>query len=260
MDYKLYHGDCLEVLLTLPAQSVDAIIADPPYGTTACSWDSVIPFAPMWECIKHVIKPRGAVVLFGSQPFTSALVMSNPKWYRSTWIWRKPMGTNYLNANREPLKNHEDIIVFSEGYGTYNPQMRRCGKAYVTTSGDVGDFIQDKSVGGYMTINNGLRFPLTVIDHNQEKGLHGTQKPVSLMRYLIETYTNPSETVLDFTMGSGSTGSAALECGRKFIGIELDDHYFDVASERIETTWRRMQGMPRLAKDTHDDLPLFATE
>lgn len=213
----------------------------------------------MWDNIKRLIKPRGAVVLFGSQPFTSALVMSNPKWYRSTWIWRKPMGTNYLNANREPLKNHEDIIVFSQGYGTYNPQMRAGGKPYITTSGDVGDFIQDKTVGGYITVNSGLRYPLTVIDFNQQKGLHGTQKPTELMAYLIHTYTQPGDTVLDFTMGSGSTGVACMETGRNFIGIELDSNYFAIAQDRIETAYRKAQGLPRQGKPTDTaDLPLFA--
>jgi DNA modification methylase len=256
--YQLYPGDCLEVMKGLEPQSIDAIICDPPYGTTACAWDSVIPFAPMWECIKRVIKPKGTVVLFGNQPYTSALVMSNPDWYRSTWIWRKPMGTNYLNANREPLKNHEDITVFSQGYGTYNPQMRSGGKAYITTRGNVGDFIQDKAVGGYITINGGERYPLTVVNFNQQKGLHGTQKPVDLMSYLVKTYTNPCETVLDFTCGSGSTGVACAETGRRFVGIELDPHYFAVASERIEAAYRKAQGLPRLGKASDlEGLPLF---
>ena len=232
-EYRLHHGDCLEILPTLPAQSVDAIIADPPYGTTACKWDSVIPLAPMWAELKRVIKPRGAIVLFAAQPFTSALVMSNAEWYRHTWIWRKPMGTNYLNANRDPLKVHEDIVTFSDGYATYVPQMRR-GIPYRATSGSVGDFVRDKTVGGWQTINSGLRYPISVLEYNQVKDAeHPTQKPVDLLRYLIRTYTNEGDTVLDFTMGSGSTGVAAMKEGRRFVGIELDAGYFDIAKRRI---------------------------
>lgn len=233
MTYTLYQGDCLEVLPTLAAQSVDAVICDPPYGTTACAWDSVIPLAPMWEQLKRVIKPRGAIVLFAAQPFTSALVMSNAAWFRHTWVWRKPMGTNYLNANRDPMKNHEDVIVFANGYTTYNPQKRK-SVAYRATSGSVGDFIRDKTVGGWVTENSGERFPLSVIDFDQaQNSLHPTQKPLDLMRYLVRTYTNPGDTVLDFTMGSGSTGVAAIMEGRNFIGIELDARYYRIAERRI---------------------------
>ena len=231
--YTLHHGDCLDILPTLPAQSVDAVIADPPYGTTACKWDSVIPLEPMWAELKRVIKPKGAIVLFAAQPFTSALVMSNAGWFRHSWVWRKPMGTNYLNANRDPLKNHEDVIVFSDGYTNYNPQKRR-GIAYRATSGTVGDFVRDKTVGGWMTNSDGWRYPLSVIDFNQvREPEHPTQKPTALLTYLIRTYTNEGETVLDFTMGSGTTGVAAMMENRNFIGIELDAGYFDIAKRRI---------------------------
>ena len=169
------------------------------------------------------------------------------------------MGTNYLNANREPLKNHEDIVVFSQGYGTYNPQKRMGSKSYIATSGNVGDFIHDKTVGGYVTINDGLRYPLTVIDFNQETGLHGTQKPTALMSYLIQTYTNSGETVLDFTFGSCSTGVACLETGRNFIGIEKDPEYFRVGTERMEKAYRRVAGMARKGKQSdYADMPMFA--
>jgi len=212
----------------------------------------------MWECIKHVIKQRGAVVLFGSQPFTSALVMSNPEWYRSTWIWKKTTTPNFLNANREPLKSHEDIIVFSQGYGIYNPQMRP-GKAYTMVNGRVSDIIQDKSIGGYLTVNSGSRYPITVVDFSQQMGLHPTQKPVDLLAYLVQTYTNPGDTVLDFTCGSGSTGVACAETGRNFVAIELDETYFKIASDRIESAYRKAQGLPKLGKATDTaDLPLFA--
>lgn len=243
MNYTLHQGDCLEILPTLG--KVDAVITDPPYGTTACAWDSVIPFAPMWEGVRHVLKPRGAAVFFASQPFTSALVMSNPGWYRHQWVWRKPMGTNYLNANRDPLKNHEDVVVFADGYPTYRPQ-RRNGKPYRATRGAVGDFIRDKTVSGWNTISHGGRFPVSVIDFDQaQRNDHPTQKPVDLLRYLVRTYTNPGETVLDFTMGSGTTGVACILEGRNFIGIELDEGYFKIAERRIADA----AAQPRLIVD-----------
>lgn len=258
MNYEIHAGNCLDILPTLPAQSVDAIIADPPYGTTACSWDSVIPFAPMWECIKHVIKPRGAVALFGQQPFTSALVMSNPQWYRYGWVWRKNRITGHANANKMPMKNTEDISVFYQMLPTYNPQgLTRCEIDQRRKTKEYAGLTNRKMQGGIQTLTG---YPKTIIEEISAEfdTIHPTQKPTGLMSYLIRTYTNPGETVLDFTMGSGSTGVAALECGRKFIGIELDEHYYQVASERIEATYRRMQGLPRKANDTHDDLPLFA--
>jgi len=245
LTYTVHHGDCLEVLPKLAANSVDAVIADPPYGTTACKWDSVIPLAPMWAELKRVIKPHGAIVMFAAQPFTSALVMSNAEWFRHSWVWSKPMGTNYLNANRDPLKSHEDIITFADGYPTYNPQKRK-GTAYRATSGAVGDFIRDKSVGGWVTISSD-RYPLSVIHFNQvQDNEHPTQKPVDLLRYLVRTYTNPGETVLDFTMGSGTTGVACVMEERKFIGIELDVAYYQIAQRRIAEA----AAQPRLILDT----------
>ena len=232
--YQLYHGDCCDILPTLEAGSVDAVITDPPYGTTACKWDSVIPFAAMWAGIKHVVKSRAAVVLFGSQPFTSALVMSNPKWFRVEWIWEKAMGTNYLNANRDPMKIHENVIVFCDGYPTYNPQKTK-GKPYRATRGAAGDFIRDKTVGGYLTKNDGLRYPTTIQKFNKDNDLiHPTQKPVALLEYIIKTYTNPGDIVLDFAMGSGTTGVAAMRTGRRFIGIEMGADYYRIAEQRIK--------------------------
>jgi len=232
MSVQLYHGDCLDILPTLEAGSVDAIIADLPYGTTACKWDTVIPFAPLWEQYKRLIKPRGDVVLFGSQPFTSALVMSNVGWFRYEWIWEKPQGTGYLNANRNPMKAHENVVVFYERLGTYNPQKTK-GKPYRATRGAAGGVVRDKTVGGYVTINNGERYPKTELRFNDEKGHHPTQKPVALLEYLIRTYTDEGETVLDNTMGSGTTGVACVQTGRNFIGIELDAGYFEIAQRRI---------------------------
>jgi site-specific DNA-methyltransferase (adenine-specific) len=232
----IYCGETLEVMTYLyeALQLIfDAIMADLPYGTTACSWDTVVPFEPLWENYKRLIKDNGAVVLFGSQPFTSKLVISNIDWFRVEWIWEKPMGTNYLNANRDPMKNHENIIIFSDGYPTYNPQMRN-GKPYAATRGSVGGFIRDKKVGGYLTANNGERYPLTVNKYNLPSNkLHPTQKPVDLLQYLIRTYTNPDEIILDNTMGSGTTLVAAQREGRKAVGIELDETYCAIAVERL---------------------------
>jgi site-specific DNA-methyltransferase (adenine-specific) len=228
----IYCGDCLEVMPGLEPP-VDAIIADWPYGTTACSWDSIIPLEPLWVECKRLVKSNGAVVLFGSQPFTSKLVMSNLEWFRVEWIWEKPMGTNYLNANRDPMKNHENILVFSNGYPVFNPQMRE-GKPYAATSGSVGGFIRDKSVGGYLTVNGGQRYPLTVNKFNQsDTKYHNTQKPVSLLQYLIRTYTNPGDLILDNTFGSGTTLVAAQNEGRRAIGIEINQEFCDIAIERL---------------------------
>jgi site-specific DNA-methyltransferase (adenine-specific) len=235
--YQLIQGDCLEWMDVIPAGSVDAIIADLPYQTTSCAWDVMIPFAPLWAHFKRVLKERGAVVLFGGQPFTSALVMSNPGWFRVEWIWKKPMGTNYLNANRDPMKAHENILVFCDGYPTYNPQKIE-GKGYRAIRGAVGDFIRDKSVGGWVTSNDGERYPLTVQEFNQVfQPVHPTQKPLPLLEYLVKTYTNPGDTVLDCTMGSGTTGAACGRLGRRFIGIEKDEAYFEIAVNRIKNAY-----------------------
>jgi len=231
-DVRLFRGDWLDGVRMLEAQSVDAILTDLPYGTTACSWDTVIPFAPMWEQVKRLLRPRGAFVTTASQPFTSALVMSNPGWFRCEWIWRKPQGTGYLNANRQPMKNHENVIVFAAGAHVYNPQFR-LDKPYRATSGAVGGFVRDKTVGGYQTVNDGIRFPLSVMDADSETGDHPTQKPVALYEYLVRTYTNAGDTVLDFVMGSGTTGVACVRTGRRFIGYEISEQYFSIAERRI---------------------------
>ena len=235
--YTLYHGDCLDILPTLEAGSIDAVIADTPYGTTACAWDSVIPFAPMWAGIKHVIKPRAAVVLFGSQPFTSALVMSNLDWFKYDFSWDKKVKTGHLNAKLAPLRQHEDLLVFSPlplGKFTYNPQKK---KDKFRQKGGPG------KNGGAYGAHNVLRVwndelnPSSVLEISkgtQVSKVHPTQKPVALMEYLICTYTNEGDTVLDFTMGSGTTGVAAMKTGRRFIGIELDPDYFQIAETRIK--------------------------
>lgn len=239
MQSKLYKGDCLEVMKQIPDGSVDAVITDPPYGTTQCKWDSVIDFGLMWEQLNRVIKPNGAVVLFGSEPFSSALRMSNIKNYRYDLIWNKIRAAGFLNANRMPLKQHENISLFYKKQPTYNPQ-KYIDKPYDKTKYN-GRHMKENVLGSYVSKiskNNGERFPKSILKFSQnwsrQQQIHPTQKPVPLMEYLIKTYTNENETVLDFTMGSGSTGVACVNTNRNFIGIEMDDNYFNIASERIE--------------------------
>jgi site-specific DNA-methyltransferase (adenine-specific) len=219
--------------------SVDAVIADPPYGTTACKWDSVIPLEPMWEQLKRVIKPNGAIVLFGSQPFTSVLVMSNLKWFKYCWVWEKTLGTNPMLVKKQPFRKHEDITVFYKKQPTYNPQMTS-GAAYKDKQRESGlDAINGGVRGIKKEINNtGTRYPSSVqkFSNGNNGNCHPTQKPVALMEYLIRTYTNEGETVLDFTMGSGTTGVACVKTKRDFIGIELDEGYFKIAEQRIMET------------------------
>lgn len=228
----LYLGDCLDIMPTLPAQSVDAIIADIPYGTTACKWDTVIPFEPMWRELKRIIKPRGAIVLFGSQPFTSALVMSNPAWFRYEWVWDKRSPVGHLNAERRPLGQHENILVFGGRDVRYRPQMQH-GSVHLRGAG-VRSTKGAYGTHGDTSYASNERYPTSILQVPRPIGtFHPTQKPVALMAYLVKTYTDPGDTVLDFTMGSGSTGVACVETGREFIGIEQDRGYFDIATERI---------------------------
>ena len=238
-NYKLYNGDCLEVMNELIKQGikVDMILTDLPYGITKCKWDSVIPLEPMWKKVNELIKPNGAICLFGSEPFSSVLRMSNIKKYRYDLKWQKDQGTDFMLAKKKPLKDYEDIMLFYKKQPTYNPQMREGFKPW--TKKDTGNNIlkhldkrlvqqQKESVGN-------KRYPISIIKFNREKtGFHPTQKPVALLEYLIKTYTNEGELVLDFTMGSGSTGVACLNTNRKFIGIELDEKYFNIAIKRLK--------------------------
>ena len=240
----LLWGDCLDMMATIPDGSVDAIICDLPYGTTACKWDSVIPFEPLWAHYKRVVKPNGAIVLFGSQPFTSALVMSNVKMFKYDWVWRKPKGTGHLNAKKMPMRDKEDIVVFYSGQATYNPQFTE-GLPYKNKAGSdhAAKTSMTDSYGAYTNFrndNDGKRYPKQVLDFGVvERGtLHPTQKPVALLEYLIRTYTNEGETVLDNTMGSGTAGVACVNTGRNFIGIEKDAGYFDIACRRIKGNLR----------------------
>lgn len=235
----LMKGDCLERMKEIPSGSVDMILADPPYGTTACKWDSIIPLEPMWEQLKRVIKHNGAIVMTASQPFTSVLVCSNIKMFKYDWTWRKPKGTGHLNAKRQPMRDKEDVVVFCSGQTIYNPQMTS-GAPYKDKAGknhDARTSMTD-SYGAYTNFrndNDGKRYPKQVLEFGvvERNTVHPTQKPVTLMEYMIKTYTDEDETVLDFTMGSGTTGVACANTGRKFIGIEMDDKYFDVAKNRI---------------------------
>ena len=245
MMMDLRKGDCLEVMKGIETGSIDAIITDPPYGTTACKWDSVIDFDLMWEQLNRIIKPNGAIVLFGSEPFSSALRMSNIKNYKYDWIWDKKRCTGFLNAKKQPLRNNETISVFYKKQPTYNPQPYK-----KNTTGNMGKSKehQTDNYGKYHQFHNDnsneFGYPRTLITQipvinnlsKDKSGLHPTQKPVALMEYLIKTYTNENETVLDFTMGSGSTGVACKNTNRNFIGIEQDEKYFEVATERIKET------------------------
>ena len=231
---KIYNEDCLNALAKIPDNSIDCIITDPPYGTTACKWDIVIPFDLMWEQLKRIIKPNGAIVLFGSEPFSSMLRVSNLKMYKYDWVWEKEQGVNPLLSKKQPLNNIEYIHAFYSKQACYYPQFSK-GNPYSITR-DKKERVCEVNGHNFKqttTKNNGTRYPKRVLKFNRQTGLHPTQKPVALLEYLIKTYTNEGETVLDFTMGSGSTMIACLNTNRKGIGIELDKHYFDIAKKRI---------------------------
>lgn len=238
MDLML--GDCLKCMSEIPDSSVDLVLTDPPYGTTACKWDSVIPFAPMWDQVRRVLKPNGAAVFTASQPFTSALVMSNLRGFHQMLVWSKNKPSGHLNAKKRHMVAHEDIAVFAERPPTYNPQKWQSRPASRATKKKPTDVYGSQVATNYEGGNTD-RYPLSVLsfpvvnnDGSGDGRFHPTQKPVALMEYLIRTYTNEGEVVLDFTMGSGTTGVAAMNTGRRFIGIELDEDYFDVACGRIE--------------------------
>ena len=236
-------GDCLERMKEIPDGSVDMVLADPPYGTTRCKWDSIIPLEPMWEQLKRIIKPNGAIVLTAAQPFTSILGVSNVRHLKYSWQWVKSRPTGHLNAKKMPLKNLEDILVFYAKQPTYNPQgIERCD---VMRHNRKGHSLIGKSTDPISVVTGGIEFkpykqtltnyPRQLIEISSEGGtVHPTQKPVALMEYLIKTYTNEGDTVLDFTMGSGTTGVAAKNINRHFIGIELDEGYFEIAKKRID--------------------------
>ena len=241
----LRKGDCLELMKDIPNGSIDMILADLPYGTTKCKWDTIIPFEPLWEQYKRIIKDNGAIVLTARQPFTSMLITSNKKMFRQTWVWDKVIGVNFMNAKKMHTQGFEDICVFYRKLPTYNPQMEE-GVPF-KDSRKTKHRTKTEALGSrakYTPQNNiGTRYPRGIIRFSarNNKPLHPTQKPVALFEYLIKTYTNEGETVLDNTMGSGTTGVACVNTNRSFIGMELDDKYFEIAERRITDAVREKQ-------------------
>lgn len=235
-DFELWNGDCLQLMDNIPDKSIDMILCDLPYGTTQCKWDEIIPFEPLWEQYNRVIKDNGAIVLFATEPFGSKLRMSNIKNYKYDWIWDKVKGTGFLNAKRQPMRNHELVCVFYKKQCLYNPQMthgHKLKKSY--RSKDLQTDVYGEMKNDY-TYESTDRYPRSIqvfSTDTQNSSLHPTQKPVALCEYLIKTYTNDGELVLDNCMGSGSIGVAAKNLHRRFIGIEQDKIYFDIAVQRI---------------------------
>ena len=242
---QIFCGDCLELMKDIPDGSIDMILCDLPYGTTACKWDTVIPFEPLWEQYNRIIKNNGAIVLFGSEPFSSKLRMSNLKNYKYDWYWHKSKSGNFMNANKQPHKKVECISVFYKKQCTYNPQktnnpkgiekrMLKKNKSYQKAFGVKGVASREKITQAGKNYEADKLLPTCLLYYqNDNKPTHPTQKPVALLEYLIKTYTNEGETVLDNCMGSGSTGVACVNTGRKFIGMELEPEYFAIAEQRV---------------------------
>tara|TARA_B100000965_G_C19580380_1_gene753256 strand:- start:129 stop:860 length:732 start_codon:yes stop_codon:yes gene_type:complete len=230
----LHLGDCLEILPTLSDDSVDMLLVDLPYGTTACKWDSIIPLDKLWEQYNRICKKNAAMIFTASQPFSTTLAASNIEDFKYEWIWEKPQGTNPMNAKVMPLKSHENILVFYRKKPTYNPQMWKSTpySGFISETKKIGE-VYGKQQSKHRDNPEGTRYPKTILKYKQEKGYHPTQKPVGLMAYLIKTYSNKGETILDNTMGSGTTGVACMNTGRNFIGIESDKKYFKIAKKRI---------------------------
>jgi len=242
---KIYHGDCLEIMKDIDSKSIDMILCDLPYGTTDCKWDNIIPFDILWGFYNRIIKDNGAIVLTAQQPFTSKLVMSNLKMFRYEWIWEKTIGTNFALCKKQPLKKHENILVFYKKQPTYNP-IFEAGKAYVDKRQNkirsIGTWGDKKVMEKKNIINEGTRYPSSIqkVSNGNNKGVHPTQKPVTLFEYLILTYTNAGDLILDNCIGSGTTAIASLNTGRKFLGIEADKRYYDIAVNRVKeirTNW-----------------------
>lgn len=235
MNYTLWNEECLSAMKRIPDGSVDMVMCDLPYGTTQNKWDSVIDLPSLWANYRRVCKPNAAIVLTAAQPFTSVLVVSNLKGFKYDWVWQKEAGTGLLNAKKQPLRDHESVLVFYDNQCTYNAQFTE-GKPYVCKKG--GETDNYNKSGTVVTVNEGTRCPKTVQRFQRDKDKdHPTQKPVALMEYLIKTYTNEGELVLDNTMGSGTTGVACGNLGRRFIGIEQDEKYFAIAQARISAAY-----------------------
>ena len=238
---QVFLGDCLELYKNIEPKSIDLILTDLPYGTTACKWDTIIPFDKLWEMVNYLLKPNGAFITTASQPFTSALVMSNPKMFKYEWIWEKHKGTNIYGVKREPLKIHESCLIFSKDKFIYNPQMTK-GEPYKKRGShnvgkDGGLIIANKKIGYAKDFDSSKRYPTSIqffANHNQkENSFHPTQKPIALFEYLLKTYSNEGMTIFDPCMGSGTTGVACKNLKRNFIGIEKDENYFKIAEQRI---------------------------
>lgn len=254
MNYQLYNEDCLEAMKRMPDGSVDMVMADLPYGTTQNKWDSIIPLSDLWAAYKRICKPSAAIVLTASQPFTSVLVCSNLAMFKYCWTWDKANSTGFLNAKKQPLRQIEDVVVFYGAQPTYNPLMEIRGKPRIKGgynkpggSDNYGEFHDSKSLNNEYYPTNLLR----ISNAERSKDGHPTQKPVALMEYLIKTYTNPGELVLDNTMGSGTTGVACGNLGRRFIGIEKDtEHgYFAIAQARIAKAYGVEQTAPKVFRE-----------
>jgi len=241
---ELMQGDCLEKMKDIPDGSVDFVLADPPYGTTACKWDEIISFESMWKCLRRITKRDGAIALFGSQPFTSALIMSNPKMFKYEWVWVKNTQTGMMCAGKMPMKKHESILLFCDGTPTFNEE--KVLGSFVSQNHSKRGYGYKNKTSSLYNVEGGVDFNWSEFVHansvllcntvgNRDKTkCHPTQKPVALLEYFIKTYTNDGECVLDFTMGSGSTGVACKNLNRNFIGIELDPEYFKIAEARIK--------------------------
>ncbi len=254
---ELWHGDCLELMRELPDASVDMVLCDLPYGTTACKWDAVIPFDALWAEYRRVTKPNAAIVLTASQPFTTALAASNIGEFKYQWVWQKERPSNPQLAKLQPLKVHEDILVFSKGRAAYNPQ----GLVEIPESERKVHKPEANSLGHckrkpYVQTHTG--YPKSILSFGSERGHHPTQKPVALMEYLIRTYTNQGEVVMDNCMGSGTTGVACAKLGRQFIGIEREREYFDIARERIARSQDQLLPPEPVAAPEQQAMDLFA--
>ena len=230
---ELLNGDCLELMKNIPDKSVDLILCDLPYGTTHNKWDNVIPMEPLWEQYNRIIKDHGAIVLFSQMPFGASLIMSNPKMFRYEWIWEKNQAVGFLNAKKMPLRKHENILVFYKHLPTYNPQGLIKLDEPIYEEGSANRNGKNYGVADKSFIRTHTNYPTDIITFSKDSGYHPTQKPVDLLEYLIKTYTNEGDTVLDNCMGSGSTGVACVNTNRDFIGMELDEKYFQIACDRL---------------------------
>lgn len=252
----LLHGDCLKEMENIESGSIDLVLADPPYGTTNCKWDSIIPLGPMWQQLKRIVKPTGAIVLMGNEPFTSMLVCSNINEFKYRWVWEKNKSTGFLNAKKQPLRCIEDVCVFYRKQCTYNPQKTFGHKPVNSFKKNTGDGeTMGKTKIGISGGGQTDRYPKNIIknirvmnnDGSHGKKTNATQKPVKLMEYLIKTYSNENDKVLDFAMGSGTTAIACLNTKRSFIGIELEADGFKDASERIEAHAKTIDSAPKVS-------------